>query len=809
MRAAFAVVAAVALGAPVSAGAATITVNTAADEANADGDCSLREAVATANGTATDACAAGASGADTIQLAAAGPYPLSAGEMAVSEALTVMGDTGDRADRVIDPNLSSRVFNATATLTVRDLTIRKALTGGDGGAILSTAPVTATGVAFEDASAANGGAIFSSGSVTVTGSVFDNDDATTGGGGAVYSGNGPMTITDSEFQDHDAVTDGGAVWSGGTLNLNGENQFFGSDAGNRGGVAYGEGAVNVTGQSTFGGLAAGKGNTAGAGGGGAIHAGGNVDVNGNTQFIDNDSTGPGGAIAVESPATLTIRSGPDFTGNDASTASGTGGCAKAAAITVQTGSTFTDNSAGGAGGCLAASTANVNGATFLGNDTTTDYGGAINATTSLTVDGSTFGGAAAGQGNTADGGGGAIRGEGSATVTDSGFEGNSSIGAGEGGAISSFGQLVVARSTFTGNRVGDAVSSNNLGGAIVAVGTLQVIDSTFTSNVAQNGHGGAVMMVSDTAGSSILNSTITANSAPSDAVVTSGGGVAMGGTGAASIVHSTLYDNDSGTGDIDNFTNNNSTLTLRRSIVADDPVEADAALCAGPITDGGLNVVFSAPGTCPTGGTNATGDPVLGLLADNGGPTQTMLPGAGSSAVDLVPAPDCPAGPIEDQRGVARPVGPGCDPGAVEVDSKPDALVRRDTDAFVGGNVYEQTPTTQVVTKKVKDGVKAKFTVRAQSDAEFLTEPFLLTATAGTDAFKTTYKVAGVNETAAITGAGYVAGPLSPGESVDIDVAVKVKKGTKAGKKQTLDFTTASQGYGTHLDAVELTAIAK
>jgi CSLREA domain-containing protein len=59
-----------ALAAP--ANAATITVNTFADELNTDGDCSLREALASANadgGPANDACING-SGADIIVLPA-------------------------------------------------------------------------------------------------------------------------------------------------------------------------------------------------------------------------------------------------------------------------------------------------------------------------------------------------------------------------------------------------------------------------------------------------------------------------------------------------------------------------------------------------------------------------------------------------------------------------------------------------------------------------------------------------------------------------------------------------------------------
>src|SRR3990172_7789904 len=68
--------------------AATITVNTFTDELDADGDCSLREAVVAANtDTAVDACAAG-SGADTINLQT-GNYALM---LAGSEDAAANGD---------------------------------------------------------------------------------------------------------------------------------------------------------------------------------------------------------------------------------------------------------------------------------------------------------------------------------------------------------------------------------------------------------------------------------------------------------------------------------------------------------------------------------------------------------------------------------------------------------------------------------------------------------------------------------------------------------------------------------------------
>ena len=69
------------------------------------------------------------------------------------------------------------------------------------------------------------------------------------------------------------------------------------------------------------------------------------------------------------------------------------------------------------------------------------------------------------------------------------------------------------------------------------------------------------------------------------------------------------------------------------------------------------------------GGGNLDADPLLGALANNGGLTQTMLPGFGSSAIDTGNDITCTSLPVgsRDQRGVSRPQGPHCDIGAVEV----------------------------------------------------------------------------------------------------------------------------------------------
>jgi hypothetical protein len=93
-------------------------------------------------------------------------------------------------------------------------------------------------------------------------------------------------------------------------------------------------------------------------------------------------------------------------------------------------------------------------------------------------------------------------------------------------------------------------------------------------------------------------------------------------------------------------------------------------LCAGLGTGASLdyNVADRAGAVCPLGGTNGSHDrlvdPMLGPLADHGGPTATLALSPGSPAIDAGGAM-CP--PI-DQRGVARPAGAACDAGAFEAE---------------------------------------------------------------------------------------------------------------------------------------------
>jgi hypothetical protein len=86
--------------------------------------------------------------------------------------------------------------------------------------------------------------------------------------------------------------------------------------------------------------------------------------------------------------------------------------------------------------------------------------------------------------------------------------------------------------------------------------------------------------------------------------------------------------------------------------------------CEGGPASGGHNLDDGGSCGWKAAGDKAGVNPMLGSLAANGGPTQTLLPAPGSPVIDAGEAAGCPA---TDQRGIARPQGPACDIGAVEL----------------------------------------------------------------------------------------------------------------------------------------------
>ena len=181
-----------------------------------------------------------------------------------------------------------------------------------------------------------------------------------------------------------------------------------------------------------------------------------------------------------------------------------------------------------------------------------------------------------------------------------------------------------------------ATSAGMSPGGLRSLGNSTVVNSTFSGNTSTAWHGGGIF---DTDGQlTVTNSTFTGNIAP-------------GGT-ASGILVATF-------GAPANMTLTNSVMEGFGGAFA-CAIEGGAA---ATITSGGSNVI--SDGSCnPIGSDQSNTDALLGLLADNGGPTLTHALGAGSPAIDTA---DAGAAPATDQRGIARPQGAGPDVGSFEL----------------------------------------------------------------------------------------------------------------------------------------------
>jgi uncharacterized repeat protein (TIGR01451 family) len=228
--------------------------------------------------------------------------------------------------------------------------------------------------------------------------------------------------------------------------------------------------------------------------------------------------------------------------------------------------------------------------------------------------------------------------------------------ASNGGGIQNMGTLTVTHCYLANNE-----ATTNDGGAIYNDATsgsalLSIQQSTIAANAASRWGGGIANNGSSNPATVVVeNSTFSGNSAQN------GGGIANGGVSAALTVSSSTFSGNSasaatnGGGAIRIF---NGAVTLSGSILANSTANYDCYY-SNPITDGGHNLVEDGSCSFPLGG-----DPVLGVLANNGGSTFTHALLSGSPALDAIPPGSCTA--TVDQRDYSRPKGAGCDIGAYE-----------------------------------------------------------------------------------------------------------------------------------------------
>jgi CSLREA domain-containing protein len=211
----------------------------------------------------------------------------------------------------------------------------------------------------------------------------------------------------------------------------------------------------------------------------------------------------------------------------------------------------------------------------------------------------------------------------------------------------STGTMTITNSTFLSNMAYYPSDYANGGAVYNYDGTLFIENSTFSGNKAD--YGGAIYNY----GTEVIikNSTFSGNSAD-----TSGGGIINYGT--ATITNCTFSGN-SATDGAGIYNGHTYILNFTNTIIANSVTGSDCSNISGTIVTNVNNLVED--GSC---GATYSGDPSLGALADNGGPTQTIGLLFGSTAIDAGNLAACPA---TDQRGVSRPQGSGCDIGAFEL----------------------------------------------------------------------------------------------------------------------------------------------
>jgi hypothetical protein len=428
---------------------------------------------------------------------------------------------------------------------------------------------------------------------------------------------GTLTIADAVLEGNTAA-DGGQSGSGG--------------AGGGGSVVASTGTLSID-RSTLSGNTGGNGGNAvargaGAGGGGVVASTGALRIedstlSGNIAGRGGSASagggGAGGGATVLSTGVLLV-SNSTLSGNTAGAGGSAGGGASGT-----TGGGGGGGFGGGGGGFAAA----AGGSGFTGNGGAGISGGGGGGGGGAGANGQPASGDNGGSGGGPNGGQGGL----GSTTTGDGGGGGGGDGGGGGGAR---GSAVSAGGggAGTGGGGGSGSGPATAGGGAGGPGG----GGSGTGN-------GAVAVYGGTA--TIRNSTLAGNTRSSGGLV-SGGGV-TGAAGAGALVQMA------------------GSASAVSSILAD--TAGGAAQCRGTI--GGFEDLVETPQGCTVPAGTIAGDPALGALAANGGPTRTMALAAGSPALD---AGSNPGGLAFDQRGAGFPrtVFAATDIGAYEV----QALVR-------------------------------------------------------------------------------------------------------------------------------------
>ena len=610
---------------------------------------SLREAITLANANGeTDTIDFA-----TIDFSVPGTIGLASQLPTITEGLTITGpgqdlltlDAGDGADNTFATGDGYRIFDIDDGDSNNDIDVEISgltLTGGD----------AAKGVwvlGDEDGEdGEDGGAIRTRESLTLLDSNVSGNAAGDGGGveggdggdgGGIFSfGGGTLTIT-------------GSTISGNTTG-DGEDNFVnypdsnGGSGGKGGGIfSFGGGTLTITGSTI-------SGNTTGDGG----VAWGNYGVNG--------SGGEGGGIFSSGSSALTI-AGSTISGNSTEGFRAEGGGIFSQGAVTLTSSTVSGNSTEGdqseGGGIFSQGDVTLTSSTVSGNSTT---------------------------GSHAYGGG--IFSDGDITLTSSTVGGNNTTGfLAHGGGIYSVGDITLTSSTVSEN---STIGFTAIGGGTFSRGGITLTSSTVSGNstAGKDAIGGGIFPFYDVM---LTNSTVSGNSTAGKAA--DGGGI-RSYYGAVTLTSSTVSDNhatyyNAAGGGI----RNDNTIVITNSIVASNTAGGtgpDILSVSGSTLDIDYSLIGNTSGSGITAGTGTANlldiDPLLGPLADNGGPTLTHALLAGSPALDAGD-PSIAFNATEfDQRGApfARVAGGRIDIGAFELQNVPSTnSADFDTDGDIDG----------------------------------------------------------------------------------------------------------------------------
>jgi parallel beta-helix repeat protein len=255
--------------------------------------------------------------------------------------------------------------------------------------------------------------------------------------------------------------------------------------------------------------------------------------------------------------------------------------------------------------------------------------------------------------------GGGIHNEGTLAIKDCVVRDNV---AKDGGGITNKGVLTAINCAIRNNESnGDGLPGQGCGsgGGIRDLGArMELVNCTISDNTASTSAGGIHVACAATA--VLTNCTVSGNSAATGA----GGGIRV--KGKLQLVNCTISDNTAypnyGAG-----VSVGGTLSYTNTIIAGNNTGGD---CVIVYSDGGKQIGTigaSISNLVGNGKCDAaySGDPMLDVLADNGGDIQTHALLPGSPAIDAIPADECIVG--TDQRGEPRPQGAGCDIGAYEL----------------------------------------------------------------------------------------------------------------------------------------------